>query len=574
MTEERDGQIVTFYSYQGGTGRTMALANTAWILAANGQRVLVADWDLESPGLHRFFAPFLDAEQVASTGGVLDLILEYEWESSRRSAEAEHAGRSPAAYRPGNWHRQMARVWKYAFPVGWEFPGGGSLDLLLAGRHNPDYGTGVAGLGWDNFYNRQGGALFFDALREDMKRHYDWTLLDSRTGLSDVAEICTIHLPDVLVDCFTLSDRGIDGAAAVATRIRDVGARRTRRVLPVPMRVKEREAGRTEARRALAMQRFAGLPDGMTDAERRTYWHTVGVPYRASYAYEETLATFGDRAGDGTTLLAAYETLTSYLTGGRIRALPRIDEALRRRTLARFAPGSTVADQLVSPALVFNPPSRNPRFTGRKELLRRLREELVAAAGTGLPVVLRGGPGIGKTQLAIEYAHRFRGAYDVVWWIPADPPQFVDVRVADLGDALGLPRPPTVPEMTRAVRQRLSRPDGGPPERWLLVFDGVDDYAHVRDHLPQGTGHVLITSRDPARVHPGRTLDVTAFERAESVAHLRGRVSGLSTTEAEQIADAVENVPSLVALAGAWLADTGAPAASVMSHLSKRSESP
>ena len=56
----REGQIVTFYSFKGGTGRTMALANVAWILAANGMRVLIADWDLESPGLHRFFQPFMD----------------------------------------------------------------------------------------------------------------------------------------------------------------------------------------------------------------------------------------------------------------------------------------------------------------------------------------------------------------------------------------------------------------------------------------------------------------------------------------------------------------------------------
>lgn len=49
MTAGRDGRIVTFYSYKGGTGRTMALANTAWILAANGKRVLAVDWDLEAP---------------------------------------------------------------------------------------------------------------------------------------------------------------------------------------------------------------------------------------------------------------------------------------------------------------------------------------------------------------------------------------------------------------------------------------------------------------------------------------------------------------------------------------------
>jgi len=45
-----NGQIITFYSYKGGTGRSMALANIAWILASNGKRVLIIDWDLEAPG--------------------------------------------------------------------------------------------------------------------------------------------------------------------------------------------------------------------------------------------------------------------------------------------------------------------------------------------------------------------------------------------------------------------------------------------------------------------------------------------------------------------------------------------
>src|SRR6202034_4956606 len=73
------GQIVTFYSFKGGTGRTMALANVAWILAANGERVLIADWDLESPGLHRFFQPFMDPG-VAQLPGVVDFIRMYEWQ--------------------------------------------------------------------------------------------------------------------------------------------------------------------------------------------------------------------------------------------------------------------------------------------------------------------------------------------------------------------------------------------------------------------------------------------------------------------------------------------------------------
>ena len=108
----------------------MALANTAWILAANGHRVLVADWDLESPGLHRFFAPFLDPEQVASTGGVMDLILEYEWENARRrQAGGDTRPATGTASTPGSS--------KYAFSVGWDFPGGGTLDLLSPADTTP-----------------------------------------------------------------------------------------------------------------------------------------------------------------------------------------------------------------------------------------------------------------------------------------------------------------------------------------------------------------------------------------------------------------------------------------------------
>jgi MinD-like ATPase involved in chromosome partitioning or flagellar assembly len=59
------GTIITFYSYKGGTGRTMALANLAWVLASNDKKVLLIDWDLEAPGLHRYLRPFL----VASLSG-------------------------------------------------------------------------------------------------------------------------------------------------------------------------------------------------------------------------------------------------------------------------------------------------------------------------------------------------------------------------------------------------------------------------------------------------------------------------------------------------------------------------
>ncbi len=325
--EPRNGRIVTFYSYKGGTGRTMALANVAWILASNGYRVLVADWDLESPGLHRFFSPFLEQVVVNDAPGVIDLVRDYEWVAAE-SDEEERRRAHIATH---------ARIQKYVIPLRrWTFPDGGCLEFLSAGRQNRDYLATLSALDWDNFYATLNGGEFLDAMRGEMRQHYDYTLIDSRTGLSDVADVCTVHLPDVLVDCFTLSTQGIEGAAQVAQRVEDVYGWRGIRVLPVPMRVDESEKERVDASRVFAEWRFENLPAGMVDSQRRAYWTNVEVPYRAYYAYEEMLAVFGDKPGVLGSMLSAYERITGYITDGEVTSLPPIDEELRNRTRALF----------------------------------------------------------------------------------------------------------------------------------------------------------------------------------------------------------------------------------------------
>jgi len=201
-----DGQVITFYSYKGGTGCTMALANVAWIIASGGKRVLVIDWDLESPGLHKFFHPFLNDTIIGATPGVIEIINDYATASLDPSP------------RPDDWYLDYARVDRHAVSLEWDFPGQGKLDFLSAGRQNRDYSAAVCSLDWDIFYERLGGGRFFQAMREDMKRNYDYVLIDSRTGLSDVADICTVELPDVLTVCFTLSDQSIEGAARSPAR--------------------------------------------------------------------------------------------------------------------------------------------------------------------------------------------------------------------------------------------------------------------------------------------------------------------------------------------------------------------
>ena len=174
---------------------------------------------------------------------------------------------------------------------------------------------------WDNFYDRLGGGQFFDALRADMKAHYDYTLIDSRTGLSDIADICTLHLPDILVDCFTLNDQSIDGAAAVA---RSVGSATTTGTSGC-CQFRRESTRRRRTRRTWGWGRrgpgsaFAGHGD----YEANDYWAAVPIPYKPFYAYEETLAVFGDAPRSPMSLLGAYERLTPAITDGRVRALAR-----------------------------------------------------------------------------------------------------------------------------------------------------------------------------------------------------------------------------------------------------------
>jgi hypothetical protein len=259
----------------------------------------------------------------------MDIIHEYAW-----AATAERRSPEP-------WHLEYARAESHAMSLtpeslGLTFPDEGSLDFLSAGRQSREYSATVSNFDWDNFYDRLGGGQFLEALREDMKATYDYVLIDSRTGLSDFADVCTIQMPDVLVDCFTLSDQSLEGAAAVA---RSIAAQRQGdrlRILPVPMRIDEGEKEKVDAGRALARMRFDGLPEGLSGAELEAYWGSVEVPYRPYYAYEEMLATFGDVTGMPSSLLAAFERLTAVISDGEVSALPPVPEAARLRCCAAY----------------------------------------------------------------------------------------------------------------------------------------------------------------------------------------------------------------------------------------------
>jgi FxsC-like protein len=322
-------EIITFYSYKGGTGRSMALANVAWILAANGKKVLVLDWDLEAPGLHRYYHPFLEDKELTSSEGIIDFVIDF-------AAEALN----PAGPQEKDWYVPFSDILRYASSLKWDFPAPGTLDFVPAGRQGPDYPTRVNSFNWEKFYERLGGGVFLEASKRSMSG-YDYVLIDSRTGVSDTSGVCTIQMPDTLVVCFTYNIQSIEGAAAVAESALSLRRRPdgepTLQIFPVPMRVEFAEKLKLDLAKEAARERFDPLLWQMTDEERASYWERVQVNYQPFYAYEETLATFGDRPREPDTLLSRMEVLTQYLTAGDVTRLPPLPEEKRQEWRAKFA---------------------------------------------------------------------------------------------------------------------------------------------------------------------------------------------------------------------------------------------
>ncbi|WP_067823513.1 FxSxx-COOH system tetratricopeptide repeat protein [Actinomadura kijaniata] len=203
-------------------------------------------------------------------------------------------------------------------------------------------------------------------------------------------------------------------------------------------------------------------------------------------------------------------------------------------------------------------PPRNKDFTGREELLAGLRQQ---GGGTTavLPTALHGLGGVGKTQIAIEFAHRHKSDYDVVWWIPSDQKLLVPGAIARLAPHLGLPESNEtgVEETAEAVINALRA--GQPFERWLLVFDNAHDPESLTEYIPDGPGDVIITSRNFSWNGVVRTLTVDVFSRQESRMFLDLRVPGIIGDEADALADALGDLPLALDQAGALQSETGMP---------------
>ena len=292
--------IITFYSFKGGVGRTMALANIAVLLVRMGKRVLAVDWDIEAPGLHKFFRDF-DIKSQRNQEGLLDLLIHHQ-EAYRKNEET-------------NWRDYVCEV---------DLSGKHPLSLLTSGRQDNSYAGKVLAFDWNLFFSESNGGDFIESLRDDWHEEYDVTLIDSRTGITDSGGVCTIQLPDILVPVFTTNEQSLYGAIDVALRAQEgrqelAYDRMPLLVFPLPSRFD----GRTEYKESkLWLDRFATetglfysdwLPESVSPLQ---IIERTKLPYIAYFSFGEKLPVVIEGVSDPEGLGYAYKAAASLIAEG------------------------------------------------------------------------------------------------------------------------------------------------------------------------------------------------------------------------------------------------------------------
>lgn len=193
-------------------------------------------------------------------------------------------------------------------------------------------------------------------------------------------------------------------------------------------------------------------------------------------------------------------------------------------------------------------PPPNPVFTGRDDMLAEIGRRL--DGGPVAVVAVRGLGGMGKSQVALEYAHRMRGSgrYRVAGWVRADSVVTAAEDLAAMAPLLGLAADGPAGEVAASVVLALkSRRD------WLVVFDNAQVPGDLAGMLPAGGGHVLITSRNRAWSGIASQLDLEEFTRAESVEFMCNRSGRPEPGAAGELAGELGDLPLALAQAAAYI---------------------
>jgi hypothetical protein len=188
-------------------------------------------------------------------------------------------------------------------------------------------------------------------------------------------------------------------------------------------------------------------------------------------------------------------------------------------------------------------PQRPPAFQPRTDLF----EQITAAKPVTVVQALTGARGVGKTQLAAEYARQcIDEGRPLVAWIPAEEPGQALAGLTELAEALGLRYPgEEATSAVRKVRHWLESPEA---EGCLVVFDNAVEVETLRPLLPAaGPARIIITSNYHSFEDVGTAINIDVFSPAEAMAFLRARIESDDEAGAQRLAAEVGRLPLALA---------------------------
>ncbi len=314
--------IYTFYSYKGGVGRSMAMANVGRWMAMQGLRVMLVDWDLEAPGIESFFFDGDRLDSVRSSPGLIDMVLDYRERYPHIQRAADEVGATQAM--------DDALVPVSAHTVAVERHGPGTLALVPAGFRAEgrfqDYATAVQRFDWQDFYTSFDGGAYFEWLRNQLLAEADVVLIDSRTGVTEMGGVCTRQLANVVVSFSAANYQNLDGVVRMMRsfvrpdvqkfrdQVRGDESDGAPLMVAVPARIDQQaETDRQNWFRAEFREKMGEFVPKAFRAAGNGFWE-LQLPYIAKYAFREKLVIGEDDANE--TLEEAYGRL-----GERLLAL-------------------------------------------------------------------------------------------------------------------------------------------------------------------------------------------------------------------------------------------------------------